>query len=96
MQSLVEALAIVGLVVMLHVSPIPLGRLTCGFCQSCWLAYLWFGVNGYVVGKTAGPWAGFVSAWVGVGCTALVAMLVAVFTPAFRDSDEPSNQATDD
>ena len=88
MLSLIEAAAgIVGLVVMLHASPLPLGRFTCGFCQSLWIAYPWFAYVGWRTGCEEGIVAGVASAWVGIGLTALVALLTAVFTPAFRDSN---------
>ena len=97
-----QAIAISGLIVLLHASPIPLGRYTCGFCQSVWLAYAWFGYVAYIVGRVDGLLAGITAGLVGVGCTALIALLIAVFTPAFRDSAdstpalEKKSEGTDD
>src|SRR5271170_3645209 len=88
-SSIEQAMAIVGLVSMLHASPIPMHKRVCGFCQCCWLAYPWFAYAGWLVGKAEGVCAGVVSAWVGIGCTALVALLVAVFTPLFRGAGPP-------
>jgi len=85
MTLLEQALAIVGLVVALHASPIPLPfkPLSCGFCTCFWVAVAWF---------SYAWWAG--SSWptavAGVGVTALVAGLVAAMTPLFRSSGSGS------
>lgn len=75
------ALGLVGLVVLLHASPIPLPQFrpfSCGFCSCVWLAIAYFGLA--ALGGLA-----VTSAVFGVGLTTLAAALTSVFTPLFRE-----------
>jgi hypothetical protein len=79
------ALAIVGFVVLLHASPIPLPArfkpVSCGFCLSVWLAVLCALVHANIQHR-------FELNDVVVPClTALFAGLVSTLTPLFRVED---------
>lgn len=75
-----QALAIVGFVVAIHNSPIPLPRwrpFSCALCTSFWLSVSWFVQYEY-------------RSWLtGVGLTCLVAALVIYAAPGlFREGKE--------
>ncbi len=74
------AIAIVGLVIALHVSPIPLPKVrpfSCGFCTSIWVAAVWFVGQEYT-------WSEKIT---GIGLTAFVAGMVVAFAPLLFRSE---------
>lgn len=92
------AVAIVGLVVLVHNSAIPLPNWrpwNCGLCTATWVAIIYGGL---------GVWSGEMNvdnAIVVVGETALIAGLVASLTPLFRSAtgergSAPQPQPEDD
>lgn len=80
-QLALQAVAIVGLVILVHVSPIAI-KLPCGFCTCFWVSLAWYGVTYGASYETA----------VGMGTTAVVGWWAAM-NSGFRTAVEQPLEA---